>query len=103
MTPQMRTIISRGAMLVLGLVLLYAGYKCISVGLIALEEAKKLQPVSTIGIVPRRRMSGAGLPMLLGIVLALLGALTAVASMMPIWLMEKLRPAPPTTGQSRVD
>lgn len=78
-------------MLVVGLILLYAAYKCISLSLTALEEARKTQPGRPV-------VSGWGLPMLLGVLLSIVGGLTTLASVAPIRVMDMLIPKPPATG-----
>lgn len=95
LTPRVRKIVSRGTLFIVGLLLLYVGYKCFDVGIAANEEARKLQPVVRPG---QRRLTGAFLPLIVGIGLLLLGTVTTVASMAPITWLERLKPKPPITG-----
>src|SRR4051794_21538395 len=81
LTRLQREIISRAAMAVLGVGLLYGGFRCLKTGWEFQREFREKHPsgASRYG----RRWSGAGLPILIGSVLVLLGAPFALAAAVP--------------------
>jgi hypothetical protein len=100
LTKLHREIISRVAMAVLGLGLLYGGYKCLRTAYDFNEEARERQVKMTASTAsrPPRRDSGAGLPGLIGAVLVLLGAPFALASVLPTSVFARIMGPPNQIG-----
>jgi hypothetical protein len=80
-------IIGRCALAVIGLGLLWGGYKCVRTG-IAIERDYN-QRFST-GTHRARSTSGSGAPLAIGIVLLIAGAPFLTAAVVPVSVMEKL-------------
>ena len=91
LTKLQREIISRAAMAVLGVALLYGGYRCLKTGLEFHRESREQHPGRTYR--QERRSSGAGLPFMIGAVLVLLGAPFALAAVIPTaWFAKVMGP-----------
>ena len=95
LSPRARTLISRRTLMLVGLVLVYVGYRFIDVAIRAASEAA--QTMSAVGG-SRRRASVPGLVLVLGGTACLLGLVTVAAAFMPVAWMERFRPKPPVTG-----
>lgn len=82
LSERTRSMISKATLLVVAIVCFYAGYKCISVSRTAVEEAKERagnRPLTR----HERRMTGAGLPFVLGLGLCGLGVVTGAGAVLP--------------------
>jgi hypothetical protein len=94
--PIVRNVISRSAMFVLGAVLLYWAYKCFGA-----QWMIDSDPGAT-GTSGGRRASSY-LPMLIGIVLAIPGAMFAIGALIPLhWAEQIFRPTAPITHDNDV-
>ena len=91
LTKLQREIISRAAMAVLGLALLYGGYRCLRTGWEFQRESLDQHP--TQASPQQRRSSGSLLPILIGAVLALLGTPFVLAAILPTtWFARLMGP-----------
>ena len=86
MSKLSREIVGRCAMGVLGLALLFGGYKCFRVGWAINEDLTQRRG----GLYDTQQAKGTALPIMIGAVLALLGAPLAVAAVVPVSVFEKL-------------
>jgi hypothetical protein len=96
LTRLQREIISRAAMAVLGLALLYGGYRCLKTGWQFHREYREQHPNQTSG--QRPRSTGAALPFLIGVVLAISGAPFVLAAVLPSDWFAKLMGPPRQIG-----
>jgi hypothetical protein len=86
-----RELISRCAMAVLGLGLMYGGYRCLRTAWDLQTEYRENHPGRTYG--RTRSSSGAGLPSLIGYVLVIAGAPFALAAFVPTsWFARVMGP-----------
>ncbi len=85
-SERVRNLISRVTLLAVAIVLLYASYRTVTFAYAAHQEAKELQaksmPPSPSGF-RQRVISGAGLPMVIGVGLGALGVLAGLGAVMP--------------------
>jgi len=86
MSKLSREITGRCAIAVMGLALLWGGYKCLRVGWAIQDDFNQRDT----GPYPSRRSSGSGLPIGIGIVLVLFGAPLTIAAMVPVRVFEKM-------------
>ena len=96
LTRLQREIISRTAMAVLGLALLYGGYRCLRIGWQFQREYREQHPSQAYR--QQRRSSGAGLPILIGAVLVISGAPFVLAAVLPSGWFARLMGPPNQIG-----
>jgi hypothetical protein len=100
LSERTRSLISKGTLLVVAIVCFYAGYKCISVSRTALAEANERagdRPLTR----HERRMTGAGLPFMLGLGLCGLGVVTGAGAVLP-WSFFQRFVRPPGEVNQRI-
>lgn len=98
MTTLQRELISRSAAAVLGLALIYGGWRCIAKGL---DFARDSAQRESVGDVSRRaRGSGLGLPIYAGVILLIVGIPIAGIAVVPTrWIEKVYRVSPPVTHE----
>jgi hypothetical protein len=77
-----RSLISKATLAVIAIALLYAGYRCIAFSRAAVQEAKERagnRPLTR----GERRLTGAGLPLAVGVGLCGLGTIAAAGAVLP--------------------
>ena len=87
-----KEIVGRGALLVMGLMLLYGGWKCLAVASEIRQSVNELRSDTGSRAPIRARRSGgaAGLPFLIGIVLMAGGGMITLAAVLPTGTFEKM-------------
>ena len=94
--PIVRNVISRSAMLVLGAILIFWAFKCFGAQWMISSD-----PGTTAAAGGRRASSY--LPMLIGVVLALPGAIFAIGALIPLsWAERIFRPTAPITNDNDI-
>lgn len=92
--PLWREFVSRGALLVLGLALLYGAYRCFRLaGRFHADDVQRRERASPGD--RHRRSDTSSLPFIAGVVLVIPGGILAVASLLPVSVMEKVFGGPP--------
>ncbi len=104
-SERVRNIISKTTLAIVAIICFYAGHKCISVANRALDEADALAAKQTLPNtrIRHRQLSGAGLPMALGIGLCGLGVITAAGAVMSWKFFDRFvkPPSNPTQRQAQ--
>jgi hypothetical protein len=102
LSPFVRAVISRCTLGLVSLALLYGSYRCIRLSLNLMEEARQTraqQSQSPLGARRTRALSGAGLPMTIGIGLGALGLIAALGAVMPTSFFTHFARPPADTRQ----
>ena len=87
-----KELVGRGALLLMGLMLLYGGWKCLAVSSEIRQSVNELRGESGSRTIPRTRRTGgaSGLPFLIGIVLMAGGGLITLGAVLPTGTFEKM-------------
>ena len=94
---RLRTAISHATLIFVGMLMLFAGYKCISVGKRVYEEQRLIRMALPAN--STQRTSSAHIALFVGGTgLCVLGTLTILVTFVPVSWLEYLRPRAPVTG-----